>query len=149
MIISIRPSRFIADSLLNKVCIAHKAGDGNLINCGKEWVRGDLTAVAASFGSFFIFADTVKPTIKPIRFQQKMEKENRMSFKVSDNMGLDKFMDWRAEVDGKWILMSFDYKSRMLTHYFDDRISSGEHTLKLSVSDKQGNEQILQATFIR
>ena len=147
--LSIRPMRYIPDSLQNKVCIAYKDGRGNLSNCGREWSRGDLCATANSFGSYFIFADTVKPQIKPLRFQREMQKENRMSFKVSDNMQLDKYMVWRAEVDGKWILMEFDLKSKTLVHYFDDRIASGTHELKLSVSDKQGNEQVFVSSFNR
>ncbi len=147
--LTIRPQRFVPDSLLGKVCIAYRDGRGNLTNCGKEWTQGDLSATAQSFGSFFIFADTVKPTIKPLRFQKDMQKVNRISFKVSDNMQLDKTMVWRAEVDGKWILMEFDLKSKTLVHFFDERTAPGEHVLKLMVKDKQGNEQIFVSSFIR
>jgi hypothetical protein len=147
--LSIRPQRFVPDSLLKKVCIAFRSGGGVLTNCGKEWSRGDLCATANSFGSFFVFADTLKPVVKPLRFQRDMQNESRMSFKVSDNMQLDKTMVWRAEVDGKWILMEFDLKSKTLVHHFDERILPGEHELKLMVSDKQGNEQVFVSTFIR
>lgn len=64
-------------------------------------------------------------------------------------MQLDKTMVWRAEVDGKWILMEFDLKSKTLVHFFDERTAPGEHVLKLMVKDKQGNEQVLVSSFRR
>ena len=147
--LSIRPTRQVPDSLMDKVCIAYKDGRGNLNNCGRTWHQGAVVASAQSFGSFFIFADTSRPVIKPLRFQADMQKEKRMSFKVSDNMLLDKQMVWRAEVDGKWILMEFDLKSKTLVHFFDERIAPGVHELKLAVRDKQGNEQIFVSSFKR
>lgn len=147
--ISIKPQKPVPDSLLNKVCIALREGDGDLTNCGKEWQNGNLSAKVQSFGTYFIYADTVKPTIKPVHFQKDMQNERRMSFKVSDNMNIDKFLEFRAEVDGNWILMNYDIKSKYLTHYFDERITAGEHELKLMVKDNQGNEQIFQAKFLR
>lgn len=147
--ISIKPQKYIPDSLLDKVCIALREGDGDLANCGKTWVNDKLTAKIQSFGTYFIYADTTKPTIKPVRFQKDMQNERRMSFKVSDNMNIDKYLEFRAEVDGSWILMNYDIKSKYLTHYFDERIAPGEHELKLMVKDNQGNEQIFQAKFLR
>jgi hypothetical protein len=147
--IFIKPQKTIPDSLLDKVCIALREGDGDLTNCGRKWQNGSLSADIQSFGTYFIYADTIKPTIKPIYFKKEMQNERRMSFKVSDNMNIDKYLSFRAEVDGNWILMNYDIKSKYLTHYFDERISAGEHELKLMVKDNQGNEQVFLAKFMR
>ena len=147
--LSIRPQKTIPDSLYDKVCVAFRDGDGDLVNCGKRMDNGTLVANVSSFGQYLIYADTVKPTIKTVHFQQNMQNEKRMAFKVSDNMGVDKYLNWRAEVDGNWILMKFDIKSKYLVHYFDERIAQGEHELKLTVKDNQGNEQEFRSKFIR
>jgi hypothetical protein len=145
----IRPQKTIPDSLYDKVCVAFREGDGDLVNCGKQIENGTFIAKVSSFGQYLIYADTVKPTIKAVHFQQNMQNEKRMAFKVSDNMGVDKYLNWRAEVDGNWILMNFDIKSKYLVHYFDERIAQGEHELKLTVKDNQGNEQEFRSKFIR
>jgi hypothetical protein len=147
--LSIKPQRIVPDSLLNHVFIAFKEGDGDLSHCKSTWQGERLVADVSSFGNYFIYADTIKPTIKPVRFQQNMQTESRMSFRVSDNVNIDKYLEFRGEVDGQWILFSYDIKSKYLTHYFDERIANGEHELKLSVKDKQGNEQVFVSKFVR
>lgn len=147
--LTIRPTIAIPDSLRDKVFIAYREGDGGISNCGKAWSNDALTAQVNAFGNYFIMADTSKPNIKPIRFQYDMKNENRMSFRVSDNINLDKNLYWSAVVDGRWILMQYDIKSKALTHIFDEHIGEGEHELKLAVQDKQGNEQVFIQKFVR
>ncbi len=147
--LSIQPTIPVPDSLYNKVFIALREGDGDIANCASQWENGRLTASTNTFGQYFIYADTVKPTIKPIRFQQNMQNENRMSFRISDNVNIDKNLYWTARVDGSWILFSYDIKSKYLTHHFDERIAAGEHELQLIVRDNQGNEQVFNSKFMR
>jgi hypothetical protein len=147
--VSILPKTPVPDSLYDKVFIALRESDGDLTNCGRNWQNGKLTASTATFGQYFIYADTIKPTIKPVRFQQNMQNENRMSFRISDNVNLDKNLYWTARVDGNWILFSYDIKSKYLTHHFDERIAAGEHELQLTVKDNQGNENTFISKFTR
>ena len=75
-----------------------------------------------------------------------------MSFKVDDNFEAARNVDeftYEATVDGQWILMEFDAKKDLLHHYFDGRIGPGEHQFKLVVRDNQGNEQVLERSFVR
>jgi hypothetical protein len=56
---------------------------------------------------------------------------------------------YRAEIDGKWILMKFDAKNALLMHIFDGTIAPGDHQLKLVVTDNRGNRTVLEKTFKR
>jgi hypothetical protein len=147
--IAIQPKIPVPDSLYDKVFIALREDDGGLENCASHWENGKLVASTATFGQYFIYADTVKPTIKPVHFQQNMQNEHRMSFRISDNVNIDKNLYWTAKVDGNWILFSYDIKSKYLTHHFDERIAAGEHELQLLVKDNQGNERLFVSKFMR
>ena len=55
---------------------------------------------------------------------------------------------YRGEIDGKWILMEFDPKRALLTHYFDKDLSKGKHTFTLELEDERGNISDYKADFI-
>jgi len=67
--------------------------------------------------------------------------------KAEDNLsGVYKYNGY---IDGQWVLMEFDYKKKRLIHYFEDDLQKGEHTFKLIVKDKIGNESFYDSTFSR
>ena len=70
-----------------------------------------LSAGSKIFGTFTLAIDTIKPTIKPINFQNKkwLSKYRYLKVKIDDDLsGISKY---RATVNGKWILMEYDYKT--------------------------------------
>ena len=70
-----------------------------------------------------------------------------MSFTVKDTLsGLGSY---NAFVDGEWILMEYDPKSNKLIHYFDGRITKGQHDLEIIVEDAVKNEKRLNLQFVR
>jgi len=116
---------------------------------GGYFENGYVKAKPRSFGSFFIAIDTIAPTIVPINISQgkSMAGISKMSFKIRDNMsGLKSFNGY---LDGKWILMEFDTKTATLWHTFDERTSSGKHSLKLVVEDMKNNVKTLNLDFYR
>ena len=81
-----------------------------------------------------------------------MKGYSKMTFKIKDNYkttGRAVGMKYKATVDGDWILMEYDSKKDLLIHRFDSKITSGEHILKLSVTDDRGNEKVFERKFIR
>jgi len=53
-------------------------------------------------------------------------------------------------VNGKFILMEFEYKNNTLTHSFNDNVlTETENKLKLIVTDNVGNAKTYEATFFR
>lgn len=150
--IAIQPKQ-LPDSLRHKAFIAYCAVDHSISNFGGEWADdGFLRTKADILGDFCIMVDTVPPTIKTVSFAADMTKSESMKFKISDNFnaaGNAARLRYRAEIDGKWILMKYDAKNDLLMHIFDGTIAPGDHQLKLVVTDNRGNRTVLEKTFKR
>ena len=109
-----------------------------------------LTARTKSLGTFTLTTDTENPTITPVNFQDGkwMSKANKLQLKIDDD--LSGIGNYRATINGKWILMEYDYKKDTLTYDFDDDIvSETENNLKVIVIDNIGNSSTFEATFFR
>lgn len=109
-----------------------------------------LSAGSKEFGTYTLAIDTVAPTITPINFQDKkwLSKYRYLKVKIEDEMsGISKY---RATVNGKWILMEYDYKTNTLVHDFNDNIvKDTKNELKIIVTDNVGNSSTFEAIFYR
>ena len=109
-----------------------------------------LSAGSKTFGTYTLAMDTVAPTIKPVNFQNKkwLSKYRYLKVKIDDELsGISKY---RATVNGKWILMEYDYKTKMLVHDFNDNVvKDTKNDLKIIVTDNVGNSSTFEATFFR
>lgn len=109
-----------------------------------------LSAGSKIFGTFTLAMDTIAPTITPINFQNKkwLSKYRYLKVKIDDDLsGVSKY---RATVNGKWILMEYDYKTNMLVHDFNDNVvKDTKNNLKIIVTDNVGNSSTFEATFFR
>lgn len=103
-----------------------------------------------SLGRFTIAKDSLPPSIKPLNFYdgQWVSNYRYLKVKVDDDLtGLD---EYRATINGKWILMEYEYKDRSLTFDFNDVEFEGtKHDLEVIVTDKVGNSIKLLATIYR
>ena len=109
-----------------------------------------LSARTKSLGTFTLARDAVNPVIKPINFQNEkwISKLKVLKLKVTDD--LSGISNYRATINGKWILMEYDYKKNTLTYNFEDGVSSEtENNLKLIVTDNVGNSTTFESTFFR
>jgi Peptidase family M23 len=109
-----------------------------------------LSAGSKTFGLYTLAMDTVAPTITPVNFQDKkwLSKYRYLRMKIEDELsGISKY---RATVNGKWILMEYDYKTNTLVHDFNDNIvKDTKNDLKIIVTDNVGNSSTFEATFYR
>ncbi|WP_339625661.1 M23 family metallopeptidase [uncultured Winogradskyella sp.] len=109
-----------------------------------------LSAGSKMFGTYTIAMDTVSPTIKPVNFQDDkwLSKYRYLKVKIDDELsGISKY---RATVNGQWILMEYDYKTKTLIHDFNDGIiKDTKNELKIIVTDNVGNSSTFEATFFR
>ena len=109
-----------------------------------------LSAGSKTFGTYALAMDTIAPTIKPVNFQNKkwLSKYRYLKVKIDDDLsGISKY---RATVNGKWILMEYDYKTNSLVHDFNDNVvTDTKNELKLIVTDNVGNSSTFEATFFR
>lgn len=140
----------VPPSLQDKAFIARCEPNGSVINCGGTWIGNNLTSSVRQMGTYTIMVDTIAPTISPMHFSADMTGWKRMVFKIYDNVRIkDRGRDilYSGYVDGQWILMELDGKSGLLSHNFDGRISPGNHTLTIKVTDDRGNEGIFERPF--
>lgn len=147
--LSIRPV-VLPESLKDKAFIA--LCGSSIVNCGGTWENGMLKTQVRTFGDFCIMVDETPPSIRPANFKSDLRGAQRIDFKIWDNYGTSgnaKDLEFRATVDGRWILMKYDAKNDLITHYFDDTIDSGQHEFRLMLTDALGNETVFERTFVR
>lgn len=109
-----------------------------------------LIASNRYFGTFAVSKDIGNPTIEPVNFRdgQWISRNKTLQLKIDDKeTGID---GYRATINGKYILMEYDYKSGLLTYDFDDKVvTDKEHQLKVIVTDNVGNSTTFEAVFYR
>lgn len=109
-----------------------------------------MYTITDDLGTYALVADTIEPTIRPINFKdgQWLSKYRYLKVKIDDEgSGIS---NYRATVNGKWILMEYDYKTKTLTHDFNDGIiTETKNNLKVIVTDNVGNNSTFETTFYR
>lgn len=109
-----------------------------------------LTARTRTLGRYAITKDVVKPTIKASNFKNGKWISSNKTLKLSvadKDSGID---GYRATVNGKFILMEYDYKTGILRHDFSDNaVTDTENLLKVIVTDNVGNSTTFEAKFYR
>lgn len=109
-----------------------------------------LTAYTKTLGEFTIKYDTKAPEVVPINWQNNKWLSNYRYLKVKITDNLSGISSYRATVNGKFILMEYDYKTNTLTHDFNDNVvTDTRNELKLIVVDNVGNSTTFEATFFR
>lgn len=113
--------------------------------------RGDrLTTGIRTFGTYTLASDTQAPFISPVNFKngQWISGNKDISLRISDDVSGIK--SYRATVNGKFILMEYEYKNGTITHNFmDGVVTDTENNLKVIVTDNVGNSRTYEATFHR
>ena len=137
----------IPNNLKEKSYIALIRENGNFKYKGKTWKDGYLHAKTTEFGQFTIACDTTSPKIFDYTYNKISENSGIVSVKISDNESGISF--YRGEINGKWILMDYDYKTNLLKYEIDnEKIVKGEQNLKIVVMDKLNNKTVLKKKFI-
>ena len=109
-----------------------------------------LTARTKTLGDYILASDGEKPEIQPLNFDDGKWLSNYRYLKVKLSDDLSGIKNYRATVNGKWILMEFDAKKQILTHDFNDNVvTDTKNNLKIIVTDNVGNSATFEATFFR
>ncbi|MGB8704875.1 MAG: M23 family metallopeptidase [Gillisia sp.] len=113
--------------------------------------KGDrFTSGIRTFGDYTLVADITPPDITPVNFKdgQWISGNSILKLKISDD--LSGINSYRATVNGKFVLMEYEYKNNTLTHDFSDGVvTDTENHLKVIVTDNVGNSSTYEATFYR
>tara|TARA_B100000795_G_scaffold118736_1_gene88356 strand:- start:177 stop:1886 length:1710 start_codon:yes stop_codon:yes gene_type:complete len=120
---------------------------GNVSCLSSSWQGDTLIAKSRSFGNFSAIIDTVAPSLKIKSFSYDMSEVKNMSFTVVDD--ISGVSTYNAFVDGVWVLLEYDPKNKLLTHFFDGKIPKGKHLIEVVVEDSVKNEKRLILEFLR
>ncbi len=132
---------------VDKLLAIRKTSSGKVRVHVGEYAVGYYSFKTKYFGDFYIYHDTIAPKIKPLNIYngKNISSQSKFDFKISDNLaGIESY---NCYIDGKWILMEYDYKKALLTHFKHGVIGKGKHELKLVVRDTVGNEEVYKCSF--
>jgi hypothetical protein len=110
----------------DKAVIVNSAG----VCEGGTYQDGYIKTQASTFGDFFIKVDTTPPVIRPVNIRNggNMAKAKAILMRMTDNLsGIKTFT---GTIDGKWVLMEWHYKSRLVSYTFNNDIAPGRHILR-------------------
>ncbi len=114
-----------------------------------ELKNGKLVANPKDFGVFSIMIDNTKPTITPLNIKansQFSQSNGVIKFTINDEHSGIK--DYKAYIDGKWVLAEYDQKIKRLSINLNkEEISVGDHQLELNVKDEKNNTTTYTTTF--
>ncbi|MEO1050579.1 MAG: M23 family metallopeptidase [Bacteroidota bacterium] len=105
---------------------------GNRWYEGGKWNNGKMEFNTRTFGTYAILVDSLAPKINPVQITS-----SRIVFKTWDYMSGIK--DINLYVDGEWILMDYDYKTRTIRSQKLNESKPFKGQVKLSVVDNVGN----------
>ena len=119
-------------------------------NGQRSWIGGTyhdgwIDAEINELGDYAVAHDTKPPAITPVEPKKWRERE-QIKIRISDD--LSGISTYRGEIDGRYALIGFDAKNAMLTYDFDnEKLYPGYHRLKLSVTDRCGNQSVYEYAF--
>ncbi len=109
-----------------------------------------LSTRTKTLGEFALAIDTIQPSITPVNFKKGQWLSNYRYLKLKIDDEGSGISNYRATVNGKWILMEYDYKRKTLVHDFNDGcITATKNNLKVIVTDNVGNNSTFETVFYR
>ena len=103
-----------------------------------------------NLGTYTLAKDTIAPKINAKNFKPKkwLNNYSYLSLKISDD--LSGIKTYSATLNGKWILMEYEPKTKTLTYNFDDAILDQKQCkLEVIVTDNVGNQNTFNTMFFR
>lgn len=114
-------------------------GVGGTIKDG--WIKTNIS----SLGCYEAAIDTVPPVVRPVN-EKQWGRSGILSFYMSDSATGVK--SYKGYIDGQFKLFKFSSKNVRLTcNLRAEGVSRGRHNLRLVVTDRAGNETIIEKTF--
>lgn len=133
--VKLKPKMIPANKHKSSVYALTSSGD--LSYEGGSWDGNTISFRTGSFGEYVVASDTISPIVTPVKIGQ-----SSLKFKIEDVLsGISSF---DAYIDGKWILMHYDYKRNLIWSERLNASSSLSGELKLVVKDNAGNETVFR-----
>jgi murein DD-endopeptidase MepM/ murein hydrolase activator NlpD len=112
--------------------------------------KNSFTIYTKYLGEYKLLKDTIAPKLKITKNidGKWISNQNDIQFIVSDD--LSGVNTYNGYLNGKWILLEYETKTKKLIHHFADGIvAEGKNDLKLVVTDNVGNSTIFETHFFR
>lgn len=125
--------------------------DGKDIDYLKSYIKGNvINSKVKKLGNYKVVQDTIAPKIFAPNFSEGkiIDTYKTISIKISDNLsGIDSY---KASLNGNWILMEYDYKTKTLVHNLsDNKYVIGKNDFKLVVTDEMNNSTTFESYFYK
>jgi len=139
----------LSEEQLSKTFIATL--DGYKLSYNKTYRKGNsFTIKTKSLGKYKLAQDTTPPRIYNVNFVEGSTIKDLKTISVSVNDLHSDIDTFNAYLNGKWILMEYDYKTKKLIHNLDDNICvQGRNDLKIVVTDNLQNSTTFESYFFR
>ncbi len=109
-----------------------------------------FTAYSKNLGPFILAIDTIPPKVSLFKYKKTKKTRILNSIKVIISDNLSGINEFNCYINGQWALFEYDYKTRTITHNFDDGIVvDGKNDLKVIVTDNVGNSSTFDTQFFR
>lgn len=133
-----------------QLCIARISPWGTKYYCDTNKKENRFTTRTRTFGTYTLTTDDTPPEITPVNFYDGRWISNHDYLKLRISDDFSGISNYRATVNGKFILMGYNHKTNLITYDFDDGTITGtENNLKVIVTDNVGNSTTFEATFFR
>jgi hypothetical protein len=138
-----------AENQKDKVFIGRVGGGSVSYNTTRR-KEGVYETKVKTLGQYSLVLDTIAPVITIAKSIEGKDLSNQKTIQVSIKDNLSGIKSYNGYINGKWILMEYDNKTRILTHNFSDGIvKEGKNELKVVVVDNVGNSSIFETHFQR
>lgn len=115
---------------------------------GGKAENGRISLRTSSLTTFTIAQDTVPPQIDRGSWREG-EKLRGRYLRMYIRDGQTGISSFNAYVDGKWVVMEYEYKRRELSlDVVREKITPGKHTFRLEVTDGVGNKSVFEGIFL-
>lgn len=137
----------LTEEQLSKTFIA--GVDGFKLDYNKTYRKGNTFKLyTRNLGKYKLSQDNDAPRIYNVNFVEGKNLKNQsvISVYIADNMsGIDTYNGY---LNGEWILMEYDYKTKKLIHRLDDKkYKEGRNDLKIIVTDDMQNSTTFESFF--
>ena len=125
--------------------------EGKKINYNPTYRKDGLfTSKVKILGKYALIADTVAPKISIATSIEGKWISDQKTIQLVINDEGSGIKSYNGYLNGKWVLFEYDNKTKKLTHFFSDGITSdGGNDLKVVVVDNVGNSTTFETRFFR
>ncbi|NOT36906.1 MAG: M23 family metallopeptidase [Saprospiraceae bacterium] len=150
--VSVKPTTEIPDGLHSKCFVGLKRGNG-YVSLNGDWKNGQMVSSSKYLGYYSILTDTTPPRLFPKNYKFNMSGKKAISFTMGDNVSditeSRSGIKYNAYIDGQWVIMEHDLKSRTISHTFEPWLSNGTHEILVVLEDVRNNKKEYRYNFYK